>query len=348
MATIKDVSRLAGVSISTVSRVINNTTPVTIAKRKAVLKAMATLDFHPNTFAQALVRKRSDCIGILLGDLCGGAFFTQMMQGIEKVIAGTGMFTMMMAGYHQAQREQQAIEALRYRQCDALILHSRALSDKKLCALVKDNLPVILINRYIADIADHCIYFDNIQSTLMAVSYLAKQGHQNIALINSNIKGCPDAMDRQKGFIQAMKICCPQTSSYQITHAFPDEGGGYYAASQLRQYKRHCSAIIAFNDAMASGAMAYLWENGIRIPDDISIIGCDNVPYAQFIHPKLTTIKYPIEEMGALAAQLVLQQLHGKFTQAKARCFSPSLVFRESVASIIDKHQTAKQKEVYQ
>lgn len=329
MATIKDVSRLAGVSISTVSRVINRTAPVTLSKKKAVLNAMKTLDFTPNTFAQALVRKRSDCIGILLGDLCGGSFFTQMMRGIERVVSEANMFTMMVAGYHQEKQEQNAIDTLRYRQCDALIIHSRGLSDEKICALVENEIPVVLINRYIPQIADHCVWFDTESSTYLAVEHLVQQGHTYIAFVNSDVEDCPDAQLRQKGFLKAVQdfnLNCSLSAC-----AFPDERGGYHATKDLLFKSQPFTAVVAFNDMMASGILGYLWEHKFRVPEDISVVGCDNTPYTQFTHPKLTTINYPIEAMGTLAAQLVLQKLQGKFAKARAQCFHPSLVLRDSV-----------------
>lgn len=333
MATIKDVSRLAGVSISTVSRVINNTAPVTLAKRDAVLQAMAHLNFQPNTFAQALVRKRSDCIGVLLGDLCGGPFFTQMMRGVEHVIAQTNMFTVMTAGHHQQRRERQAIEALRYRQCDGLIVHSRALSDEELAQLVRVNRSVVLINRLIPQIAEHCIYFDNAKGTHLATEFLMMHGHEYIAFINSNVAQCPDAYGRQQGFEQAMNKA--PSSQLQIS-AFPDEGGGYYAMQKLLARQCRFTAIVTFNDAMAAGAMACLQEHKIQIPQDISVIGCDDTPQTRFLYPKLTTIKYPIEEMGISAAQLVLCFLHDNLSQPVKKCFQPTLIQRQSTLPIVE------------
>ena len=139
MATIKDVSQLANVSISTVSRVINNTAQVAPEKREAVLAAMKELSFRPNSFAQALVSKRSNCIGVLVGDLCGGPFFAQMMRGIESMVDKANKFTIVVSGNHDAARERHAIQALLQRQCDALILHSKALPDEELSELVAGN-----------------------------------------------------------------------------------------------------------------------------------------------------------------------------------------------------------------
>ncbi len=149
MATIKDVSQLANVSISTVSRVINNTAQVAPEKREAVLAAMKELNFRPNSFAQALVSKRSNCIGVLVGDLCGGPFFAQMMRGIETMVDQANKFTIVMSGNHDIARERHAIQALLQRQCDALILHSKALPDEELSELAAGSTPIVFINRQV-------------------------------------------------------------------------------------------------------------------------------------------------------------------------------------------------------
>ena len=157
MATIKDVSQLANVSISTVSRVINNTAQVAPEKREAVLAAMKELSFRPNSFAQALVSKRSNCIGVLVGDLCGGPFFAQMMRGIESMVDKANKFTIVVSGNHDAARERHAIQALLQRQCDALILHSKALPDEELSELASGTTPIVFINRQVPGCEDRCV-----------------------------------------------------------------------------------------------------------------------------------------------------------------------------------------------
>ena len=154
MATIKDVSRLANVSISTVSRVINKSAKVAPAKEAAVLKAMEELNFQPNSFAQALVSKRSNCIGVLVGDLCGGPFFAQMMRGIENIILPENKYVIVMSGNHEHDREKDSIDALLLRRCDALIVHSKALSDEELLAsgIKKNTIRLSIGTEHIDDI----------------------------------------------------------------------------------------------------------------------------------------------------------------------------------------------------
>lgn len=331
VATIKDVSRLANVSISTVSRVINNTAQVAPEKREAVLNAMKELNFRPNTFAQALVSKRSNCVGVLVGDLCGGPFFAQMMQGIERIIDAAHKFTIVMSGNHDEQRERNAIDALLQRQCDALILHSKALSDAELLELAKGPTPVVFLNRVVPGAEERCVWLDNREGTLCAVRHLISQGHKEIAFITSNDLTFTDATERLEGYKQALAEADIPYDEQRVCYGFPDEVGGHVGIGELLARKVSFTAFVGFNDAMAAGGISCLIEHNIQVPAQVSVVGFDDIPYIRFIRPKLTTVKYPIEQMGEQAAQLALNLLDNRPVDAVQRKFVPKMVIRDSV-----------------
>ena len=331
MATIKDVSRLANVSISTVSRVINNTAQVAPEKREAVLSAMKTLNFRPNSFAQALVSKRSNCIGVLVGDLCGGPFFAQMMLGVERVIDKANKFTIVMSGNHDEERERHAIEALLQRQCDALILHSKALPDEELLELAQLDTPVVFINRLVPGAEDRCIWLDNREGTLCAMRHLIAKGHRQIAFITSDDEEFSDARHRLAGYLDGLKEAGIEADARLITTAYADEIGGHVAAAELMSREQPFTAFVAFNDAMAAGAISYLIEQGISVPEQISAVGFDDIPYIRFIRPKLTTVRYPIEAIGEQAAELAVRLLDEKPLDGVQLKFVPEMVIRDSV-----------------
>ena len=204
MATIKDVSRLANVSISTVSRVINKSSKVSPDKVEAVMKAMEDLNFQPNSFAQALVNKKSNCIGVLVGDLCGGPFFAQMMRGIENVILPANKFVIVMSGKHEHDREKNSIEALLLRRCDALVVHSKALSDQELIEIARSDVPIVFVNRLVPTLEDRCVWVDISSGMETAVNHLIKQGHKRIAYIASDEVNNQDAKDRMDGYHRAL------------------------------------------------------------------------------------------------------------------------------------------------
>ncbi|MEW7866375.1 LacI family DNA-binding transcriptional regulator [Aeromonas diversa] len=331
MATIKDVSRLANVSISTVSRVINNTAQVAPEKREAVMAAMKELNFRPNSFAQALVSKRSNCIGLLVGDLCGGPFFAQMMRGVERVVDGANKFTIVMSGNHEENRERHAIQALLQRQCDALILHSKALPDEELAELAQGDTPVIFINRLIPGFEDRCVWFDNQAGIETACQLLIDRGHRRIAFVTSDDDAFVDGRQRMEGYSVTLAKAGITLDEALIGKAFADEQGGYVAMAGLLDRGVDFTAVLGFNDGMVAGAISCLLERGYRIPEQVSVVGFDDIPYARYTYPKLTTVKYPIEAMGERAAELALALLDGDDMPTLPRKFEPELIVRESV-----------------
>ncbi|MGL5303744.1 MAG: LacI family DNA-binding transcriptional regulator [Aeromonas sp.] len=342
MATIKDVSLLAKVSISTVSRVINNTAQVAPDKREAVVAAMKELNFRPNSFAQSLVSKRSNCIGVLVGDLCGGPFFAQMMRGIETVVDQANKFTIVMSGNHDAARERHAIAALLQRQCDGLIVHSKALPDDALCELAAGSTPIVFINRQVPGFEDRCVWLDNQAGISTACQHLLDAGHRQIAFITSDDEAFVDGQQRMAGYCQTLARAGVSLDPALIGRGFANEHGGYLAMSELLERQVAFTAVLGFNDAMAAGAISCLLERGIQIPQQVSVVGFDDIPYARYLYPKLTTVCYPIEEMGRRAAQLALRLLEHKREhplENKARDdltlkFEGQLIERASVGQI--------------
>lgn len=319
MATIKDVSRLANVSISTVSRVINKSAKVAPAKEAAVLKAMEELNFQPNSFAQALVSKRSNCIGVLVGDLCGGPFFAQMMRGIENIILPENKYVIVMSGNHEHDREKDSIDALLLRRCDALIVHSKALSDEELLEINKSNIPMVFVNRLIPEIKALCVWVDISKGLESAMELLIKKGHKRIAYLSSDEKSNPDAQSRLEGYKHALKKANISFDENLVSYAFPSENGGSVAVENLLKKSADFTAVVAYNDAMAIGAVSALEAANLSVPSKVSVIGYDNNPITNYIKPKLTTVQYPIEEVGMRAAKLALDILKKRDEQDKKK-----------------------------
>lgn len=353
MATIKDVSKLANVSISTVSRVVNNTAKVDPEKRAAVEKAMKELNYRPNSFAQALVSKKSDCIGLMVGDLGGGPFFVQMISGIEKELQAANKYLMVMSGHHELEREKAAIDFLQHRQCDALILHSVALPDEDLLSLSKASTPIVIVNRLVPGLEDRCIYLDNYSGAKQATEHLIQLGHKHIAYIATDEDILAEGTERMEGYKAALQDAGIEFEPSLVTKHFPDEKGGEQAMESLLDRKAHFSAVFCHNDSMVSGAISLLRDRSYRVPRDVSVVGFDDIKYAQFVHPKLTTVRYPIEEMGEKAAQLAIsflaeerpaedEQEASSVEQqvdlsSQALYFKPELIVRDSAIQYVEK-----------
>ncbi|ATX77246.1 MAG: LacI family DNA-binding transcriptional regulator [Reinekea forsetii] len=335
MVNIKDVARAAGVSVSTVSRVINNSASVIPEKRQAVLAAMDNLKYQPNSLARALVNSRSDCIGLLVGEI-DSPFFGQLMAGVHRVVMAAGKHVIVTAGYHQADQERSAIRFMQERRCDGLVIHSKALPDAEIIELIERGVPVTLVNRLIPGHEARSVYLDNEFGAYLATRHLIRNGHQNIAYVGTNI-AIEDGQSRVAGYQRALSEAGIELDERKIVKAFPDEEGGNYAMSEVMARDLGITALFAYNDAMAAGAVMMLQDAGWDVPQQVSIVGFDDVILARIIKPHLTTIRYPVNEMGALAAQLVLHELDPRFEiNEHPLRFTPRLIERQSVRNITD------------
>lgn len=332
VANIKDVAKAAGVSVSTVSRVINNSASVVPDKRQAVLTAMEALHYQPNTLARALVSNRSDCIGLLVGEI-ESPFFGQLMAGVHRVVMDGGKHVIATAGYHQPELERSAIRFLQERRCDGLIIHSKAIPDDEIIELFKRDTPVMLVNRLIPGWEDRCVYLDNEYGAYLATRHLISKGHRDIAYVGTNI-AIEDGESRIAGYRKAIEEAGIAYDERKVVKAFPDEEGGNYAMAEVMSRELGITALFAYNDAMAAGAVMMLQDSGRKVPEEISVVGFDDVILARILKPHLTTIRYPINEMGALASQLLLHELDNQYEKIDQPLrFTPRLIERQSVYS---------------
>ncbi|RBW46381.1 DNA-binding transcriptional regulator GalS [Psychromonas sp. B3M02] len=332
MATIKDVAREAGVSIATVSRVVNNSPKAGKASIKAVRTAMKKLGYRPNVNARALVSKNSNTIGVLVSDI-SDPFFGALIKSVDQVAREHNKHLLIGNGYHDADSEREAIELLINSCRESLIIHAKALSAEELIGFAKEVPGLVLINRYIPEIADRCIAFDNFKGTYMATEFLINSGHQHIVYINSNHK-IDDASERQAGYLQALKdykLDCP---AHYIAAADSNDQGGKSAMIELLSKNTDISAVVTYNDFMAAGALSALEESNISVPAQMSIVGFDNGLISRYVYPKLTTINYPIEMMAKQATELTLKLTKKEPYTPDTSIFSPTLVKRLSVQSI--------------
>ncbi|MFN3899883.1 MAG: LacI family DNA-binding transcriptional regulator [Alishewanella aestuarii] len=329
MATIYEVSKLAGVSLATVSRVMNNNTPVKESTRRKVLDAMAQLDYRPNSIAQSLASNRSNSIGVLVSEL-HGPFYGAMLTGIEAEFRAAGKHVIITAGHSDLATEQDGIDFLQSRNCDALILHVEAVSDDYLLQLAAGDTPFVLLNRHIPAIADRCISLNNELGGYLATRHLLEQGHRQIAYIAGPMWKT-DARDRYHGHQRAL-------AEYQLTADpalffegdFRETGGSKGLESLLKTGKAF-SALVCANDEMASGAITAARELGLNIPQQLSVMGYDNVNFAYYTYPKLSTIDYPISAMGQMAARWVLREVYQQESNEVQQLFEPALISRDSV-----------------
>ncbi|HKM97597.1 MAG TPA: HTH-type transcriptional regulator GalR [Buttiauxella sp.] len=331
MATIKDVAKLAGVSVATVSRVINDSPKASDASRQAVNSAMEELNYHPNANARALAQQTTETIGLIVGDV-SDPFFGAMVKAVEQVAYRTGNFLLIGNGYHNEQKERQAIEQLIRHRCAALVVHAKKIPDSELISLMKQMPGMVVINRIIPGFEQRCVALDDRYGAWLATRHLIQQGHTKIGYLCSN-HPISDAEDRLQGYYDALTEHGLSVNDRLVTYSEPDESGGEQAMTELLGRGRHFSAVACYNDSMAAGAMGVLNDNGIDVPKEISLIGFDDVLISRYVRPRLTTVRYPIITMAEQAAELALALAEKRELPEITHMFSPTLVRRHSVIS---------------
>lgn len=340
MVTIKDIAKEAEVSIATVSRVINKSPKASQFAIDAVTVAMRKLAYRPNAAARALVNKTSGTIGILVADV-SDPFFGTLVKSVDLVAKEHELTLLIGAGYHDANAERQAVELLLNNRCQAIVVHAKGLSDDELIAYANEVSGLVIINRFIPEISDRCIYLDNHKGAYLATHHLLQQGHRHIACIASS-HDIEDTQQRISGYLTALQernISLPTT---YIDYGQPNSDGGALAMAALLKKSLPITAVVAYNDYMAAGALSVLKQRHINVPEDISLIGFDNGLIARFTHPSLTTVHYPIDQMAERAARLALALSRNQLSvnlpyldkpkATGAIMFSPSLICRDSVA----------------
>ncbi|HEF8774414.1 TPA: substrate-binding domain-containing protein [Providencia stuartii] len=332
MATIKDVAKEAGVSVATVSRVINQSPKASKASIACVKSAMDKLGYRPNAAARALVSQSSDTIGVLVNDV-SDPFFGTMVKAVDAVAHKNGKHILICNGYHTAQEERQSIELLINNRCDGLVIHSKALSDDELIEFAEEVPCMVLINRHIDAIAGRCISLNNYKGAYIATEHLIRHGHTKIAYISSN-HNIEDVEQRLQGYRDALKQHAITLPDSYIEYGVPYGEGGEQAMTNLLTKSLEITAVVSYNDFMAAGALAVLDENNILSPEQISVIGFDDVLIARYIHPRLTTIRYPIQMMAETATELSLSLARQAPMKASGLVYSPTLVQRHSVRSL--------------
>lgn len=330
MITIRDVARIAGVSVATVSRVLNNSARVSADTRESVMQAVSRTGYRPNANAQALATQVSDTIGVVVMDV-SDPFFGALVKAVDVVAQQHNKYVLIGNSYHQEEKERHAIEVLIRQRCNALIVHAKALSDAELVGFL-DNIPgMVLINRIVPGYAHRCVGLDNVSGAMMATRMLHNQGHRRIGYLASSHR-IEDNEQRRNGWLRALTeqgIAPPES---WVGVGSPDMQGGETAMVELLGRNLQLSAVFSYNDSMAAGALTALKDNGIVVPHHVSIIGFDDIPIARYTDPQLTTVRYPIISMARLATELALQGAAGTLDSDATHCFMPTLVRRHSVA----------------
>lgn len=327
--TIQDIADHAQVSKSTVSRVLNKNTAVNEDKRTAVLAAMKTLGFEPNLAARSLAGGRSMTLGVLTQNI-GSPFYDALAQGVIHGLAGSGYSPIFVDGQWQQSTEIESIRTLIGRRVDGLLLIGGDVPVEQLNQL-RERLPTIVVAREVVGWENQCIHVDNVQAGYEATKHLIDFGHQRIALLRG-IKEHPDAIQRFEGYAKALTEAGIEFDTDLIYQGDFSGQSGVMAVNSLISRGIHFTAIFAANDMVAFGARLALSRHGMRVPEDISLVGFDDQAEAAFATPPLTTMKQPAVEMGTAAANALVKLIHDE--QYELASLPVELQRRESVARL--------------
>ncbi len=327
--TLNDVAKIARVSPSTVSRILNGSATVSPEKRVLVENAIAELGYRPNVLAQGLARGRSMIVGVVTQAI-SSPFYAETLAGIEQGFTDTQFHPMFISGYWRAESEREAIEILMARRVDGIITLGGNLEDAYLLELAQ-RVPVVAVGRTIPQLEHQCLTIDQIHGAYEAVQHLIGLGHRRIAHI-AGPSTHRDSSERLAGYQQALTNFGLEFDADLVVEGNFQERSGLLAMEQLLARHTDITAVFAANDQMCFGARLALYRRGIRVPEDMSLIGFDDLFSAGFTTPPLTTIRQPGEEMGIGAAKMVLNLLEGHQLQIPTPV--PSLIIRESTARL--------------
>ena len=305
--TIKDVARLAQVSVATVSRVLNGSAPVRDDTRARVLEVARELRFAPNGAARTLSRRQASALGVILPDLYG-EFFSELLRGIDLEAQRAGHALLVSSSHHDAHGVSVAVRAMRGR-VDGLLVMAPEVSSASLATALPEGLPAVILNAPPTPGSTAAVTVDNMGGTRAVVHHLAKLGHREIAFICGPPHNA-DAAARLRGFRAAMRTAgCPVRDAFVVHGDFTEEGGWRAARDLVARTNLRPTAIFAANDAMAVGALLALHEADVDVPGEVSVIGFDDIPIARYVTPTLTTVRVAIDVLGARAAALLFRAL---------------------------------------
>lgn len=333
--TLKDIARACAVDVATASRSLSHAYGVRSETRQKVIAEAARLNYRPNNLAKGLVTGKSHTIAMVISDI-RNPFFAELARGAEDAAYRAGFELILCNSDLDSSKELGYVHSLLEKRVDGILMNTLgALTDTEWEELTHYGVPIVLLNRPPVRAQEFSTVFaDNIAGGHLAGSYLNRLGHRKlVALTGSQNNG--SLADRGQGFLHAMEEAGSDIGLTTLRSQHTTEGA-YQSISEMLITNRHeCTAIFAANDAMAFGAIRAIFEAGLRVPDDISVIGFDDVEMASMIRPPLTTIYQPKYEFGCAAVEVLLRQIErSENLHPEHQLLDVKLIVRESCRAV--------------
>ncbi|MCJ7738716.1 MAG: LacI family transcriptional regulator [Anaerolineae bacterium] len=328
--TMRDVAERAGVSISTVSHVVNETRPVSDELRGRVLAAIEVLGYQPNTLARGLRRGQTHTIGMIVPD-SANPFFAEVGRGVEDASFEYGYSVILCNSDGDLDKELMYTRVLAEKRVDGIILVAAGVSTEHIRAMQAQRMPLVVVDRDIPDVAVDSVLTDNARGGELATRHLLGLGHRRIGCIAGPSDVTPSA-DRVTGYRRVLKeFGLPVDECLIVKGDFQCESG-YQATYSLLTMDNPPTAIFACNDMMAIGAICEAFELGWQVPDEVSVVGFDDVRLASLTNPPLTTVAQPKYEMGTVVTKLLIERMRDLDRPARRRVLDVSILVRQSTA----------------
>ncbi|MBQ8998476.1 MAG: LacI family DNA-binding transcriptional regulator [Clostridium sp.] len=328
--TIKDVAKQAGVSISTVSRVINDSKPVTDEVKQKVLDVIKETGYIPNPLARSLVTKKSQLIGVIVPEV-SDSFVNEILNGIEEVAKMYDYEILLANTYSDKAQELKCINLLRAKQVEGIVMISWKVEEEHINYIQNCGIPASYISKTARDYDIHTVSVNNTEATYDMTKYLIEKGHKDIAFIMTSQDDTVLEMERLSGYEKALKEKNIKINKDLIKYGETTYEAGYSSMKELLNEGKVPHAAFVTGDEAAIGAINAICDAGYRVPEDISVAGFNDVKIAKIYRPKLTTVHQPLYDMGAVAIRMVIKMINKEPLEDKKIELPYKIVERESV-----------------
>ena len=335
--TIKDIAKQANVSHSTVSRALRGSPLIPESTAERIRETATGLGYLPSAAARSLKTNRSQALGVIVSSI-DDPYFSEILQGIEEAAQDSGYSLFMAASQRDSERERHIVQVMREHRVDGVIICSTSFSAEQSQQFLKYGIPIVAVNNQAAEDYRYSIYHDDVDGSRQVTRHLIDLGHERIAYLGNSLSG-RTTLDRHSGFQQEMnaaRLPVPPGTVHQVPGGGAEDG--LAGLEHFLSLSERPTALVCYNDMLAVGVLKGLQQAGIRVPEEMSVSGFDNIVFSAYTNPPLTTFDQPKQFIGAEAARLLLDLLEsptcdGSTACPKVRMLKGRLLVRKSTAA---------------
>lgn len=326
--TIKDIAQMAGVSKATVSRVLNDSKPVSSEIRDKVMRVIEETGYKPSALARGLATKETHLIGVIIPDVAN-PIFSELVKGMEEEANNTNYNVLLCNTYLDHEKEMRYLNILKDKEVDGIIFLTTDETEDQTTFFKSFGKPVVTVDRRFKQLAIPSVGVNDFKASYDAVNYLINLSHEKIAMVRAPFDDQSHGYDRYNGYLKAMEDHNLTVDKNWIVEGNFTVNDGYEAMGRLLASKNPPTAVFFANDMMAVGGIRCIVDSGLRVPDDISVIGFDDIPIASIFIPSLTTVKQPTFDIGRKAMEKLIHMINGNDEEMHT-LFETQLMLRNS------------------